>query len=1683
MLLPAVLLRGVRRSAHRLVPVAARVVFSVLVVWVVLPGGAGAANMDATWNGGTSNWNNAGNWSGGIVPNNGADSFSVFIDGGKPGASMVVLDISPSITNLTIDSDDQLSQGNGLVFTLAAGTLVDNGSFSLNSTGANTDLRCFGGATLSGSGSIVMSNNPANRLLTDNTVCVQAAGHTIHGAGQLLTNTGGMQSAGTISADQTTPLTIFPNGKGFTNTGILQATNGGTLLLQNATFSNAGGLVRALDMSTVRINATTLVDGTVTTAGTGMISAEGGATFTDVTNTGAAMQVNGQAAAITGTLTNNGTWSLNSTGATTDLTCFAGATLDGTGSIAMSNNPANRILTNNTVCTNAAMHTIHGAGQLLVNTGGMVNKGTIIADQSAGLTLFPNGNGFANSGTLRATSGGTLVLQSGLFTNTGGLIEASDSSTSSTVLVNGATVVDGTLTSSGVGTISVQNGAFTNVTNTGAVAQANGQPATITGTLMNNGTWSLNSTGATTDLACVGAATLAGNGTLFLSDNTANRIITDNTVCTNAIGHTIRGAGQLLVNTGGMINNGTIRADQPSGLVIVPNGRGFINNASLRAASGSTLALQSGGFDNSNGVIEALNGSQVLLNAASVTGGQITSAAGDATSVVSLANPVLVGVTSTAAVQQANGNPATIRGAIVNDGTWSLNSTGANTDLNCFDGATLSGMGSVVMSDNASNRLITNNTVCTNAATHTIRGAGQLLVNTGGMQNEGTISADRSNLLSIVPNGKGVTNTGTLQATNGATLLLQNGTFTNTNALIKAFDTSAVRINAATLVDGTMTSSGSGSISAENGATFTNVTNAGAVVQSNGQSAALTQMLTNNGTWSLKSTGATTDLYCIGGATLAGNGSIAMSNNPANRLLTDNTVCQQSAGHTIHGAGQLLVNTGGMQNAGTISADQMTSLTIFPNGKGFTNTATLQATQGGTLVLQSGTFTNTGGIINAFDPSMVSTVVVNAATVVGGTMSTSGMGAIDVGGGATFTNVTNNGAVVQDNGQSATITATLTNNGTWSLTSTGATTDLNCINGATLAGTGSTIMSNNVSNRLITNNTICTNAAPHTIRGAGQLLVNTGGLINKGIITADQTTGLTIFPNGMGFYNQGTLHAMGSGGISLVGDPVVNAGTVTIDAGSSVTRSGTYTQTAGRTTVNGTLSATGPVDIQSGILEGAGTVATNVSNAGQVDPGTSPGLLTINGTYTQTSAGALNIEIGGPTPGTGYDRLAVSGAATLNGAINISLVNNFRPTLGSMFTVMTFASHVNDFTAYNGLTQSNGVVFSKTLTSTSLILEVVSEAFTPTPTTTGMLTPTPTATITPTVVPPPTATPTLTVAVTATSTPTPTAVATGTPSPTPTGSRTITPTPTGTTTPTGVFSETPTPTTTPSPTRTGTATFTPTVTSSVTATVTGTPNQVALVGQVLVPGAGGAPGSHGQVPLPNVEVDLFLCPVRQVCVTTGEPVATVFTAANGRFMILIGADLLQDKLPVVSARVSPTVTLRAPVVVVAAGLAANRGAVLHARQVSPMSDTVIDSISEAAVRLLEEQGFENYDEAGVSAVVQAVQAANADSDFAQMTVEAAVAEAQTTAAADPMVQMALQDNKLPTPTMTPGGPHCVGDCDENGTVTVEEVIKAVNIALGSAMLDTCQQADADGSRTVTINELIIAVNNALNGCH
>jgi len=59
---------------------------------------------------------------------------------------------------------------------------------------------------------------------------------------------------------------------------------------------------------------------------------------------------------------------------------------------------------------------------------------------------------------------------------------------------------------------------------------------------------------------------------------------------------------------------------------------------------------------------------------------------------------------------------------------------------------------------------------------------------------------------------------------------------------------------------------------------------------------------------------------------------------------------------------------------------------------------------------------------------------------------------------------------------------------------------------------------------------------------------------------------------------------------------------------------------------------------------------------------------------------------------------------------------------------------------------------------------------------------------------------------------------------------------------------------------------------------------------------------------------------------------------------------------------------------------------------------------------------------------------------------------------------------------------CVGDCNLDDAVTVDELLTMVTIALGTAPVSACAAGDADDSGDISVNEIVAAVNTALNGC-
>ncbi len=58
-------------------------------------------------------------------------------------------------------------------------------------------------------------------------------------------------------------------------------------------------------------------------------------------------------------------------------------------------------------------------------------------------------------------------------------------------------------------------------------------------------------------------------------------------------------------------------------------------------------------------------------------------------------------------------------------------------------------------------------------------------------------------------------------------------------------------------------------------------------------------------------------------------------------------------------------------------------------------------------------------------------------------------------------------------------------------------------------------------------------------------------------------------------------------------------------------------------------------------------------------------------------------------------------------------------------------------------------------------------------------------------------------------------------------------------------------------------------------------------------------------------------------------------------------------------------------------------------------------------------------------------------------------------------------------------PRCVGDCNDDGAVAINELIVGVQIALGVFDVSRCQAVDANGDGGVAINELVLAVEASL----
>jgi T5SS/PEP-CTERM-associated repeat protein len=181
-------------------------------------------------------------------------------------------------------------------------------------------------------------------------------------------------------------------------------------------------------------------------------------------------------------------------------------------------------------------------------------------------------------------------------------------------------------------------------------------------------------------------------------------------------------------------------------------------------------------------------------------------------------------------------------------------------------------------------------------------------------------------------------------------------------------------------------------------------------------------------------------------------------------------------------------------------------------------------------------------------------------------------------------------------------------------------------------------------------------------------------------ITGDLHVGGWEFPLLHG--GSGMFHVTGGGRVSdiygFIGSSVFSTGAAIVDgAGSVWTNINSLTMgiigPASLTVSNGgTVQAINGLIVGTlGEVHGNGSITANVQNGGLVSPGNSPGVLTITGNYTQSTAGKLLIELAGTAPGAQYDQLLITGSAALDGALQVSLLSGFAPSSGSSFDILT----------------------------------------------------------------------------------------------------------------------------------------------------------------------------------------------------------------------------------------------------------------------------------------------------------------------------------------------------------------------------------------------------------------------------
>ena len=549
---------------------------------------------------------------------------------GVDGARVIYQGVYGKLDGVVMDADMIIGEAASTYLNILNG-LTLNGRAYVGWGGNYGRLSFTGSQTVAGTGEVVFSDNGSNSLYMQTGVLTIGPDILVHGVRGRFQGTSGFVNQGSISADVAGGL-ITLEGTGWRNEGLIEAVDGGTLVLAGRVTTadlgdlrGAGGTVEMdgildntgdileLDGVTgsVVLDAGTILGGTVAQGVDGarviyqgvygkldgvvmdadMIIGEAASTYLNILNG----------------LTLNGTAYVGWGGNYGRLSFTGSQTVAGTGEVVFSDNGSNSLYMQTGVLTIGPDILVHGVRGRFQGTSGFVNQGSISADVAGGLITL-EGTGWRNEGLIEAVDGGTLALAGrvttadlgdlrgaggtveldGILDNTGDILEL-DGVTGSVVLDAG-TILGGTVAQGVDGARVIYQGVYGKLD--GVVMDADmiiGEAASTYLNILNgltlNGRAYVGWGGNYGRLSFTGSQTVAGAGEVVFSDNGSNSLYLQTGVLTIGPDLLVHGVRGKFLGSSGFVNQGTISADVAGGSITL-TGSTWANGGTLESAGG-----------------------------------------------------------------------------------------------------------------------------------------------------------------------------------------------------------------------------------------------------------------------------------------------------------------------------------------------------------------------------------------------------------------------------------------------------------------------------------------------------------------------------------------------------------------------------------------------------------------------------------------------------------------------------------------------------------------------------------------------------------------------------------------------------------------------------------------------------------------------------------------------------------------------------------------------------------------------------------------------------------------------------------------------------------------------------------------------------------------------------------------